>query len=96
MQHRPPKVCAAMLQPCTIVTSERWRDMLAGMVQSVVTIGGCFCAMDIATHSVELAFLGITQPLWMSRTSAAYVAHNCPVYATGSLQIGVSYLRGLF
>ena len=51
-----------LLQPCTVLATECWRDMLVRIVQCGVATGGCFCAMDVATNSVKLGFPGSTQP----------------------------------
>ena len=53
---------AILLQPCTVLATECWRDMLVRIVQCGVATGGCFCAMDVATKSVKPGFPGSTQP----------------------------------
>ena len=50
-----------MLQPCTVLATECWHDMLVRIVQCGVALGGCFCAMDVATKCVKLGFPGSTQ-----------------------------------
>ena len=53
---------AILLQPCGVLATECWRDMLVRIVQCGVATSGCFCAMDVATKSVQLGFPGSTQP----------------------------------
>ena len=53
---------AILLQPCTVLATECWRDLLVRIVQRGVATGGCFCAIDVATKSLKLGFPGSTQP----------------------------------
>ena len=62
VEHWHPEVRAILLQPCTAMATECWRDMPVRIVQCGVVTGGYFCAMDVATKSVKLGFLGSTQP----------------------------------
>ena len=76
-----------MLQLCTVLANECWRDMPPRIVQSSVTIGGCFYAMDVATHSVKVGFPRTTQPVLdvyriygMSSTRLPLVCQRVPAH----------------
>ena len=62
VEHWHPEVRAILLQPCTVLATKCWPDMLVRIVQRGFATGGCLCAMDVATKSVKLGFPGSTQP----------------------------------
>ena len=62
VKHWHPEVRAILLQLCTVLATECWRDMLVCIFQHGAPSSGCFCAMDVATKFVNLRFLGTTQP----------------------------------
>ena len=86
VEHWHPEVRAIMLQPCTVLATECWRDMLVRIFQCGVATGGCFCAMDVATKSVEIRFPSSTQPsvdvyciCGLCSTQLARVRHWVPI-----------------